>query len=69
MEMLLLKVVNDLLMENVMNRNHLDGCFFSAAFDTVDQMKLLEILQNNIGIKGTALKWFKLFLMERNQRV
>ena len=31
----------------------------SAAFDTVDQEKLLKILQYEIGIGGTALKWFQ----------
>ena len=33
------------------------------------QMKLLEILQRKIRLKGTTLKWVKSFLMERNQRV
>ena len=41
----------------------------SAAFDTVDQEKLLKILQLEIGIDGTALKWFSSFLKGRSQRV
>ena len=41
----------------------------SAAFDTVDQKKLLKIIENEIKIKGTALKWFKSFLTGRTQRV
>ena len=41
----------------------------SAAFDTVDQAKLMEILKSEIGIEGTALKWFKSFLMGRTQKV
>ena len=41
----------------------------SAAFDTVDQSKLLEILEDEIGIEGTALKWFKSFIVGRTQRV
>ena len=41
----------------------------SAAFDTVDILKLLDILQNDIGISGTALLWLKSFLMGRTQRV
>ena len=41
----------------------------SAAFDTIDIDKLLEILQNEIGITGVALKWFESFLKGRTQRV
>ena len=41
----------------------------SAAFDTVDQKKLLSILKYEIGIIGTALKWFESFLSDRSQKV
>ena len=41
----------------------------SAAFDTVDQDKMLAILENNFGITGTALNWFKSFLKGRTQKV
>ena len=41
----------------------------SAAFDTVDINKLLHILENDIGIRGTALLWFKSFLFGRTQCV
>ena len=41
----------------------------SAAFDTVDHGKLLDILKNEIGIDGTALSWFKYFLIGRTQKV
>ena len=41
----------------------------SAAFDTVDHTKLLNILCNELNIKGNALKWFKSFLSGRTQRV
>lgn len=41
----------------------------SAAFDTVDQDKLLMILHKEIGIDGIALKWFNSFLKGRNQKV
>ena len=41
----------------------------SAAFDTIDINKLLEILENEIGICGTALQWFRSFLTGRTQRV
>ena len=41
----------------------------SAAFDTVDIDLQLQILENEIGIFGTALSWFKSFLSSRKQRV
>ena len=41
----------------------------SAAFDTVDHKKLLEILKKEIGIRGTALNWFKSFITNRTQKV
>ena len=41
----------------------------SAAFDTVDHKKLLEILEKEIGIRGTALKWFESFITNRTQKV
>ena len=41
----------------------------SAAFDTVDQDKLLQILRDDIGITGTAYKWFESFLKGRTQKV
>ena len=41
----------------------------SAAFDTVNLTKLMQILENQINIKGTALNWFKSFLFGRTQKV
>lgn len=41
----------------------------SAAFDTIDIDRLLEILRVEIGITGVALEWFKSFLKGRTQRV
>ena len=41
----------------------------SAAFDTVDQQKLLRILQHEIGVEGKALQWFRSFLFGRTQKV
>ena len=69
-EMLLLHVVNELL-------NAFDNKFatilllldLSAAFDTVDQDKLLHILYHEIGITGNAHKWFVSFLKDRTQRI
>ena len=37
--------------------------------DTVDQSKLLDILHNEIGIRGVPLQWFKSFLVGRTQKV
>ena len=37
----------------------------SAAFDTVDHMKMLEILHNQFGVTGSALNWFESFLIGR----
>ena len=41
----------------------------SAAFDTIDVDKLLEIMYEEIGVGGTVLKWFRSFLEGRTQRV
>ena len=41
----------------------------SAAFDTIDIDKLVEILGDEIGLTGTALAWCKSFLSNRTQRV
>ena len=41
----------------------------SAAFDTIDIDKILQILEDEIGIGGVALHWFRSFLTGRTQRV
>ena len=41
----------------------------SAAFDTIDFEKLLQILSDQIGIGGVALQWFRSFLIGRTQKV
>ena len=41
----------------------------SAAFDTIDIDKLINILSEEIGLSGTALKWCTSFLKGRTQRV
>ena len=41
----------------------------SAAFDTIDPDKLLQIMHDELGIDGVALKWFRSFLVGRTQRV
>ena len=40
----------------------------SAAFDTMDTSKLLEILEEEIGIGGVALNWFESFLTGRTTK-
>jgi exonuclease III len=69
-ELLLLKVVDDLYKSFDNNLPSVVVLLdLSAAFDTVDHTKLLDILKNEIGIEGTALKWFKSFLIGRTQKV
>ena len=69
-ELLLLKVVDDLFTSFDKNIPTVVILLdLSAAFDTVDHKKLLEILEKEIGIRGTALKWFKSFIMNRTQKV
>ena len=69
-ELLLLKVVNDLYQSFDKNiPSVLVLLDLSAAFDTVDHDKLLEILEKEIGIEGVALSWFRSFLKGRTQKV
>ena len=69
-ELLLLKIANDLLLSCDRKIPTLVMLLdLSAAFDTVDQDKMLAILENNFGITGTALNWFKSFLKGRTQKV
>ena len=69
-ETLLLKAVNDLLVScDAGLPSVIMMLDLSAAFDTVDQSKLLSILRDEIGVEGTALKWFESFIVGRTQRV
>ena len=41
----------------------------SAAFDTIDHQKLLNLLNQSFGIRGVALRWFESYLKDRTQTV
>ena len=41
----------------------------SAAFDTIDHQKLLDLLDYTFGIRGDALRWFKSYLQDKTQTV
>ena len=41
----------------------------SSAFDTIERSILLNILQQDFGVVGTALNWFDSFLSGRKQRI
>ena len=65
-EVLLLKIMNNLLAScDKKVPTVLLLLDLSAAFDTVDQKKLLKILHNERGIRDTALAWFKSYLISR----
>ena len=69
-ELLLTKVTNDFLLSfDKKFVNVLLLLDLSAAFDTVDQDKLLKILHDDIGITGTAHQWFVSFLKGHTQKV
>ena len=69
-ETLLIKIVNDLLLSCDDNMPSVVLLLdLSAAFDTVDHNKLLEMLYSEIGIRGKAYDWCKSFLMDRTFRV
>ena len=71
-ETLLLKFTNDLII-GMDSKNGVVVLLMdlSAAFDfdTVDQRKLLNILCFQLNIRGSALSWFKSFLIGRSQKV
>ena len=61
-EMLLTKIMNDLLLScDKKIPTVLMFLDLSAAFDTIDQTKLIKILKDEIGIHGVAHQWLNLF--------
>ena len=63
------------MLDNVLDGFDNDCCTvvifldLSAAFDTIDIQKLLQILKAEIGLDGNVLKWFESFMSKRTQRV
>ncbi len=69
-ETLLLKIVNNLLLSCDNNMPSVVLLLdLSAAFDTVDHIKLLNILYSEIGLRGKAYNWCKSFLTDRTFRI
>ena len=69
-ETLLIKIANDLLIAaDEKTATVVMLLDLSAAFDTVDHELLLTILEKEIGLGGTVLKWFRSFLTGRSQRI
>ena len=68
-ETALLKVRNDILMN--MNMGHVTLLVLldlSAAFETVDHDILIHRLQSLLGVRGSALQWFRSYLRGRSQQ-
>ena len=69
-ETLLVRIVNDLLIASSESKATVVMLLdLSAAFDTVDHNVLLKILKEELGITGTAWRWFKSFLTGRCQKI
>ena len=69
-ETALVRVMNDILMKmNTQEVILLVMLNLSAAFDTVNHNILLARLNEDLGICGLALEWFRSYLAKRGQRV
>lgn len=68
-ETLLIRLTNDILIASDEKSATIVLLLdLSAAFDTVEHSLLLNILEKEIGLSGTVLRWFKSFLTSRTQR-
>ena len=69
-ETALTRIHNDILLELDKKKSVL-LCLLdlSSAFDTIDHQTLYNILSERLGIKGTALQWFRSYLSQRTQSV
>ena len=69
-ETTLLRVKHDIA--GALDRNH-DMMFVMldllVAFDTIDHVHLLKLLQDEYGVRGTALAWFRTYMEDRTYRV
>ena len=66
-EALLMKIVDKLMIQG--DKGYASIVLLldlSAAFNTVDHKKMLDILQYDCGVTGVALKWFESFLIDRS---
>ena len=69
-ETALLKVQNDILSTIDANTNVLAVLLdFSAAFDTISHEKLFQKLNEQYGISGTVMQWFKSYATDRTFQV
>ena len=69
-ETALLKVHNDILLNMDKQKVTLLVLLdLSAAFDTINHVTMKSILENDFGIRDTALQWIISFLTDRNQHV
>ena len=65
-ETALVKITNDILWS--FEKQHVSTLIvmdLSATFDMVDHQILLDVLENRLGITGTALSWFRTYLQPR----
>ncbi|MCI4436824.1 MAG: hypothetical protein JHC33_08470 [Ignisphaera sp.] len=66
----LLKLYNDLILSFDRNLVSVLVCLdYSSAFDTVDHLLLLSVLENKYNIKKSSYNWFKSYLFDRTYYV
>ncbi len=69
-ETVVVRITNDILSSNESGKVTASVLLdLSAAFDTIDHEILLSRLENDMGITGTALSWFRSYLTGRSQVV